>query len=127
ALGGDALSEASRDLDANKRSYDVVNLYLNAIRTVVKRDESPKVIVCVVPEEVWMNCRPESRVPVAVGIGERIPPYERSVRRTGQTNLFVPYDPQPYPQAVGFRQQRNSLVIKKINLWQIIKVKNISK
>jgi hypothetical protein len=112
ALDEVALSEASRDLDANKRAYDVVNLYLNAIRTVVKRDETPKVIVCVVPEEVWMNCRPESRVPEAVGVGVKVPAQERSVRRAGQTNLFVPYDPQQYSLSVDFRRQLKARVME---------------
>src|SRR5207247_1918095 len=91
ALDPEALAAASRNLDPNKRAYDVVNLYLDAIRIVVKRDETPKVIVCVVPEEVWMNCRPESRVAEAVGGGGKVSVPERLQRRAGEAREGVCY------------------------------------
>lgn len=112
ALDVNMLVTASRDLDPNKRAYELVNIYLEAIRTVVKRDETPKVIVCVVPEEVWMNCRPESRVPEALGVGFKITAQERSVRRSGQRSLLDPYEPEQYQLSVDFRRQLKARVME---------------
>lgn len=112
ALDKNVLVAASRDLDPNKRAYDLVNIYLEAIRTVVKRDETPKIIVCVVPEEVWMNCRPESRVPEALGVGVKITAHERSMRRSGQRSLLDPYDPEQYQLSVDFRRQLKARVME---------------
>jgi hypothetical protein len=112
ALDADALADASRDLDPNKRAYEVVNQYLNAIRTVVKRDETPKVIVCVVPEGVWMNCRPESRVADAVGVGVKVSARERSQRRAGQGDLFVTFNREQYQLSVDFRRQLKARVME---------------
>jgi len=112
ALDPEALAAASRNLDPNKRAYDVVNLYLDAIRIVVKRDETPKVIVCVVPEEVWMNCRPESRVAEAVGVGVKVSGPERLQRRAGQGDLFVTFDREQYQLSVDFRRQLKARVME---------------
>lgn len=78
------LLRCASEADPNKRAFDVVNAYLNVIETALKRDARPAVIVCVVPEEVWLNCRPESRVVGAVG--ERITPSEPicAARRTDE-------------------------------------------
>ena len=112
ALDVEALARASRDLDPSKRAYDVVNIYLNAIRTVVKRDETPKVIVCVVPEEVWLNCRPESRVPESVGVGVKVSGTERPQRRAGQRDLFASFETEQYQLSVDFRRQLKARVME---------------
>jgi hypothetical protein len=111
-LDAEALAAASRDLDPNKRAYEVVNAYLAGIRTVVKRDEMPKVIVCVVPEEVWLNCRPESHVAEVVGVGVKVSTRERSQRRAGQSDLFVPFEQQQYQLSVDFRRQLKARVME---------------
>src|ERR1051326_5402490 len=111
-LDAEPLAAASRDLDPNKRAYEVVNAYLAAVRTAVKRDEMPKVIVCVVPEEVWMNCRPESRVAESVGVGVKVSTRERSQRRAGQSDLFVPFDQEQYQLSVDFRRQLKARVME---------------
>jgi hypothetical protein len=115
------LIRASRDFDSSKRAYDLVNIYLDGIRTVVKRDETPKVIVCVVPEEVWMNCRPESRIPETLGVGEKISAYEKSVRRSGQASLLDPYDPAQYKLSVDFRRQLKARVMEHSIPVQIVR------
>ena len=94
--------EAIRDKDPHKRAYEVCNLYLEAIRITCERDESFAPIVCVVPDEVWDACRPESRV--AEGVGRRPTKQEVAVRRV-QPNLFGGYEPEQYELSVDFRRQ----------------------
>jgi hypothetical protein len=110
ALDAAPLAAAAQNLDANKRAYEVVNAYLEAIRTVVKRDEAPKVIVCVVPEEIWMNCRPESRL--TEGVGVKVSGLERSQRRAGQADLFEMFNPEQYQLSVDFRRQLKARVME---------------
>lgn len=104
------LSTAARNLDPNKRAFDVVNIYLAATQTAMTRDERPAVIVCVVPEEVWANCRPESRV--IGGVGVKVSAVERSERRAGQDHLFEPFDPQQYDLSVDFRRQLKARIMQ---------------
>lgn len=102
-LDRDKLLSASRNLDANKRAFDVVNFYLAGIEVAKKRDEAFNVMVCVVPDEVWTNCRPESRV--LEGIGFRVSKSERLERAMGQEDFFDQYDPEQYRLSVDFRRQ----------------------
>jgi hypothetical protein len=97
------LLELARHRDANKRAHSVVNAYLDSIRTLSKRDEAFNVFVCVVPDMVWLNCRPESRI--SGGVGEGISPKERRIRASGQTSLLDDYDPELYRLSTDFRRQ----------------------
>jgi hypothetical protein len=118
-LDGDELTMAATNLDPSRRTFDVVNAYLLAIQTAMKRDERPTVIICVVPEEVWANCRPESRV--VEGTGTRVPAGERAARRAGQTNLFESFDPQQYQLSVDFRRQLKARVMEHAVPVQIVR------
>jgi len=93
---------ALKDLDPYKRAYDVCNAYLEAIRIAVDRDENYSVILCIVPEEVWLACRPQSRV--TEGLGRRPTKQEQEVRRL-QQSLFGEYEPAQYELSVDFRRQ----------------------
>lgn len=55
------LLKASRHRDMHARTNSVVNIFMEAFKVLGKRDESFNVIICVVPEEVYRNCRPKSR------------------------------------------------------------------
>ena len=101
---------ASRDLDPNKRTFDVVNQYLDAIRTVAKKDERPDIIACIVPEEVWINCRPRSR-PVD-GVGSAISKAERLRRSLGQADLYGRYTLDQYQLSVDFRRQLKARIME---------------
>lgn len=97
------LIEASKIGDPHTRAYEVVQLYLEGFKTAKKLDENIGVAVCIIPEEVWQNCRPESKVvkPVTPAIKkERI----RS-RKAGQRELFEKFDPEQYELSVDFRRQ----------------------
>lgn len=80
------LLKASRLRDPYQRAYKVVEYYLNGLKKVQKRDEKIGVAICIVPDEVWTNCRPQSYV--ADAIGNRIPAKELSERKAGQIGMF---------------------------------------
>jgi hypothetical protein len=81
---------------------NVSNLYLNALRIAADRDEAFGVIVCVVPDTVWQNCRPKSVV--VDGEGDRPSVGQRAHRRQ-QPDLFGAYEPEEYEMSVDFRRQ----------------------
>ena len=104
------LMEASRQRDPNQRAFDVVNYYLEGIRDVTKGDEELQVIICIVPEQVFQNCRPRSFV--IDGSGESVSFTQRKLRAQGQTDLFVPRDLKPYKYSVDFRRQLKARVME---------------
>lgn len=61
AIDENELLKASNHRDKHSRTYGVVDLFMDAFKVLEKRDEAFNVIVCVVPEEVYRNCRPKSR------------------------------------------------------------------
>jgi len=102
-LPRDALEKAARQRDANRRAGQVVDRYLGGINRIIQRDEPVGVVICVVPDFVYLNCRPESRV--ADGIGNAVSVHERERRRHGQLDLARSYDPGHYSYSVDFRRQ----------------------
>ena len=98
------LTEASRDADPNKRAYNVVEEYLQCIASMNKADYDVGVIVCVVPDVIYRNCRPQSQVPDA--LGTRPSPTERALRANYVPSLFaLQEDTAPYRYSVDFRRQ----------------------
>jgi hypothetical protein len=97
------LSEESMRRDANQRAAGVVEQYLNVIEKTEKKDEKFSTLVCVVPDFIWKNCRPESYVPGATGVG--VSRKEKELRAAGQPDLFNSYDPATYQYSVDFRRQ----------------------
>ncbi|NDV75337.1 hypothetical protein [Burkholderia cenocepacia] len=59
------LSDASRKADKYERAYAVAGLYMEPTGRLTKLDARPALVVCVVPDEVYENCRPKSSVPLA--------------------------------------------------------------
>jgi hypothetical protein len=118
------LLTASRDLDPNKRAYDLVNAYLNGMRIAIKRDDDFSVFICVVPDEVWLNCRTMSRV--IGGTGFRPSKLEVFQRRQGQDLLFETYDPEQYELSVDFRRQLKARAMEYRIPIQIIRESTLS-
>lgn len=67
-----------------------------------ERDDPPQVVVCVVPDRVWLDCRPMSRV--TNGEGARPSKAEVALRRV-QPDMFGDYDPEDYDLSTDFRRQ----------------------
>jgi hypothetical protein len=102
-LDAEQLKNSSMLRDPNKRAVGLVGQYLSGIEKTEKRDEQFGVLVCVVPDIIWRNCRPESYVPGAVGEGAS--KRERALRASGQPDFFDSYDPAIYRYSVDFRRQ----------------------
>lgn len=96
------LLEHSRHRDPSKRAYMVVSAYLDKIRILSRRDEHFDFFVCVVPEEIWQNCRPLSHPTDA--IGSNISRKERQMRSLGQLSL-VDNSGSEYRMSTDFRRQ----------------------
>ncbi|WP_124634097.1 hypothetical protein [Burkholderia cenocepacia] len=64
-VDADGLSDASRKADKYERAYAVAGLYMEPTGRLTKLDARPALVVCVVPDEVYENCRPKSSVPLA--------------------------------------------------------------
>lgn len=102
-LDSSKLVTASTNLDPNRRAYDVVNQYLEGINHIVQSDDPLHVIMCSVPDIIYENCRPKSRI--GVGTGERVRFSDRKRRAGGQTDLLGSYDVEMYRYSVDFRRQ----------------------
>ena len=102
-LDREALVTLSRHTDPYQRAFDVVDEYVKELRIVSQRDERPGVAICIVPDEVWQNCRPESRI--ADPIGRRVAPSTIRSRKAGQLELLDAFDPNQYHMSPDFRRQ----------------------
>lgn len=63
-LNTETLSSLAHKSDKYERAYGVAGLYLGEMQKVQRLDNRPALIVCVVPDEVYENCRPKSSVQV---------------------------------------------------------------
>ena len=53
------LNRAAFLADAHNRTYEVANLYMEHLESINRLDEKPALVVCVVPDNVYKNCRPK--------------------------------------------------------------------
>lgn len=113
------LLHAAKQNDKYQRVHDVVGLMLDPIATSQKRDEQPRVIVCVVPDEVWKTCRPQQSV--VDGVGDKVSPKELRQRIRGNRGLFDDFDPLVYQLAPDFRRQLKARVMTYGTPIQIIR------
>ena len=97
------LELASNHADKYRRTASVVEPYLNAIRTASTLDEPVGVAICVVPDKVWRDCRPESR-PIAP-LGQRTSTRDVRRLRAGQMDLFGELKNEHYEFSPDFRRQ----------------------
>ena len=93
---------AATEKEDHARVYEVTNQYMNAIEAIAKKDTRVDFVICVVPEIIFKNCRPESHL--QEGHGFRISRKERLLRQQGG-DLFNSYDPRQYSFSLDFRRQ----------------------
>jgi hypothetical protein len=96
------LQAAAETPDQYQRAHDAASLYLEALRIASERDEAYDGMICVIPDDVWKNCRPLSRVP-----GDRdahVSTRERATRRIA-LGMFDTHPPDRYDYSVDFRRQ----------------------
>lgn len=61
-LDAAALHTAAHKADRRERAYSVANMYMEPLQQIKRLDAKPAVAICVVPDEVYQNCRPKSFV-----------------------------------------------------------------
>jgi hypothetical protein len=96
------LNQASELPDKYERAFSVVKKYLDGIRMASERDERIGVAICIVPDQVWKNCRPQSVVKNAT---ERVSTKRIKSRKAGQLELYESYDSDQYFMSTDFRRQ----------------------
>ena len=94
------LSEASRKADRFDRAFTVTNLYMEPLEPLSMLDARPALVVCVVPDEVYEHCRPNSSVAFADRSDVARPKAEVKFlkkaindRTSGQSRMFDEDDP----------------------------------
>lgn len=98
---------ASRRKDPHERCHSVVEMFLDVFEKAKKKVDGPiGVAICVIPDEVWSNCRSNSVVvnPSDAGISSTA----KADLLRGQGNLFEEIDPklaEIYKFAPNFRRQ----------------------
>lgn len=90
--------------DRHERAFEVVNSFLEGLRIISKMDEKVGVAVCVVPDQVFNNCRPESETPPNAQ-GPTISEKRKLALKYGQLDMFDPVDPSKYWLSPDFRRQ----------------------
>ena len=104
------LLRASRHRDRYVRAFKVVNFYLEQLETATKLDENVGVAICVVPEEIWLHCRPKSYV--TDPIGSALSPKTIQSIKAGQLALFNDFDHTQYQLSPDFRRQLKARSMK---------------
>jgi hypothetical protein len=72
--------------DGYKRVGKAVDLYLDALQNIKNNEEPVDIVFCIVPDQLFQVCRPESSVTEGIGYN----PSQREVRSKaqGQMNIF---------------------------------------
>ena len=92
------LGRAAFLADASERTYEVTNLYLEHLESVGRLDEKPALAVCVVPDDVYANCRPKKWIaePTDTRKSRKEQAHVKKIledREVGQTRMFEETDP----------------------------------
>ncbi len=114
SVDADQLSDASRKADRHERAYAVANLYVEAVGRMARLDARPALAICVVPDEVYENCRPQSFVPVAERsdvarskVNEKLLQHALAERKSPQDRLFA--DEEPFAEELDRFEMARSL------------------
>jgi hypothetical protein len=124
------LQQAAFKADRFERAFAVANLYLDPIKIQVpKLDATPAVAVCIVPDDVYTNCRPKSHVAEPSDLQKTV--NERDFlaaaledRRSGQMRFDFadgPPDLEQYGMSPDFRRQLKARVMRYGRPIQIVR------
>jgi hypothetical protein len=99
----DELSYSSKTYEPHERAHKVANFYLEKLKiAATKLDQKPSICICIVPDEVYQNCRPKSRVIEPV---DKISKKDINSRKSGQFELLDDFEPEAYHLSPDFRRQ----------------------
>lgn len=104
------LLQASNKRDPHERCFAVVEMFLQGFQQATKLDSPIGVAICVIPDEVWSNCRPKSRImtPSDDGLSKD----QKRSRQAGQFELFDDFEPEQYQLSPDFRCQLKARTMK---------------
>jgi len=95
SIDSDALDIAARKSDRYERAYSVANLFLQPVAQISRLDSKPGLVICIVPDTVHDNCKPQSTVDAEERSDEQKSAEQKSFlksalkdRATGQTRMF---------------------------------------
>lgn len=91
--------------DAYRRAYEACGLYLRALDIARQKDEHFSLFFCVIPEVVYRNCRPHSKVRREDRSRPALSPEEERRRESGQADLLGHYAQDMYRYSVDFHRQ----------------------
>jgi hypothetical protein len=60
SLNSETLIESARKADRYEQAYAVADLYLEPLAQVQRLDAKPALAICIVPDAIYENCRPQS-------------------------------------------------------------------
>lgn len=89
-VSAEELSRSIRNTDSHQRVFDTVSLFYEPIRKWIL-EEDPRVAFwfVIVPEDVWLLCRPRSRILSAEGIEPEVPlRHSRALEIINHPDLF---------------------------------------
>lgn len=114
-----ALIEASNKKDPHERCFAVVEMFMDLFEKTKKLDYQVGVAICVIPDEVWKNCRPQSQIakPTDDGISAK----RKKARKAGQLEVFEEYNPEQYHYSPDFRRQLKARTMQYDIALQIIR------
>ena len=133
-VSDEALRVAAYRAEAHDRAYECANLYLEHLDAISRLDSKPALVICVVPDDVYTNCRPKKWV--AEPTDDRMSGEERnqlkrilSDRKSGQRRLFEETDLYPvddptlekYDLSPDFRRQLKARMMQDDVPLQIVR------
>jgi len=114
-----ALIKASKKKDPHERCFAVVEMFMEHFNKLKKLDYQVGVAICVIPDEVWKNCRPQSKIAEPSDNG--ISASTRRSRKAGQLEFFDDFNPEQYHYAPDFRRQLKARTMQYDIALQIIR------
>lgn len=114
-----ALIKASKKKDPHERCFAVVEMFMEHFNKLKKLDYQVGVAICVIPDEVWKNCRPQSQIAEPSDNG--ISASTRRFRKAGQLEFFDDFNPEQYHYAPDFRRQLKARTMQYDIALQIIR------
>lgn len=91
--------------EPHQRSYAVVERFLEQLTVAAQRDEQLSPVFCVLPEEVYLHCRPQSQILQKEMSTAPLTSRTRKLIAGGQDDLFDANARTRYQYSVDFRRQ----------------------